>query len=79
MTPWAIWRVVNRLGREAGVAVHPHLFRHTWATRAIAAGVPTEIVRRAGGWASLQIMQRYLGVTDQEMLAAWREVAERQR
>ena len=66
-----IWRVIHRLSAQTGIHVHPHALRHTWATRAIAAGVPTEIVRRAGGWASLAVMQRYLHVSDTEMLRAW--------
>jgi integrase/recombinase XerD len=71
MSPGAIWGVVSGLSSATGIRVWPHLLRHTWATRAIAAGVPTEIVRRAGGWADLQVMQRYLHVSDQEMLRAW--------
>lgn len=74
MTAWAIWRAVAHLGRRAGVPVHPHTLRHTWATQAVGRGVPTEIVRRAGGWASLAVMQRYLHVSDREMLRAWKGV-----
>lgn len=70
-----IWRVIHRLAAQTGIRVHPHALRHTWATRAIAAGVPTEIVRRAGGWASLAVMQRYLHVSDTEMLRAWSDGA----
>jgi integrase/recombinase XerD len=71
MSPMAIWGVVSGLSSATGIRVWPHLLRHTWATRAVAAGIPTEIVCRAGGWADLQVMQRYLHVNDQEILRAW--------
>ena len=78
MTAWAIWRVVDRAGQAAGVPrVHPHLFRHTWATRAIAAGIPTEAVRIAGGWQSPAVMQRYLHVGIGDVVAAWERAASR--
>ena len=72
MSAWAIWRAVAVVGRRAGVSrVHPHLFRHTWATRAIAAGIPTEMVRVAGGWQSPAVMARYLHVGIGDVLDAW--------
>ncbi len=32
-----IYRAITRLGQAAGIHAHPHRFRHTWATRAVAA------------------------------------------
>jgi site-specific recombinase XerD len=33
LTPPAIWRVVKRYGKHAGLAISPHTLRHTFGTR----------------------------------------------
>lgn len=76
MTAWAIWRVVSVASRRAGIPrMHPHLARHTFASRLIALGLPTEIVRQAGGWSSLQTLQIYLKTNIGDVLDAWARAA----
>jgi len=43
MSPRYLQTLVKRLAREAGITdkrVSPHTFQHTFATQAVAAGVP---------------------------------------
>jgi integrase len=39
--------------------MRPHDLRHTWASHLTEAGVPPEVLRRLGGWSTLQMVQRY--------------------
>jgi integrase len=54
-----IYQLVARRGRDAGVAVHPHRFRHhfshTWLDRDGAGGDLMEL----NGWSSPQMLDRY--------------------
>lgn len=71
LTPDAVGSMVERLGEEVGVPLHPHLFRHTWATRAANAGVPMPLLQEAGGWRSLAMVQRYYTAEREAMLEAF--------
>jgi integrase len=44
------------IDRERGDLLH--VLRRTWATRLAGAGVNAEVVRRLGGWSSLDVVQR---------------------
>jgi site-specific recombinase XerD len=60
LSAFGIEDMISRRGAQAGVAVHPHLFRHTWAHDQLAAGVPESEVITLAGWRSGPIMlQRY--------------------
>lgn len=75
LTGTGIYRICQTLRYETGIQVNPHRFRHTWATRAIAAGIHTEAVRVAGGWSDLQVMRRYLHIGIGDVLDAWGRAA----
>ena len=48
--PTNLYEAVKALGRNLGIDdLHPHVFRHTWATRAITRGVPIEKVAKFMG------------------------------
>ncbi|KKK74000.1 hypothetical protein LCGC14_2888140, partial [marine sediment metagenome] len=51
-------------GKSAGIGhpVHPHLFRHTFVSWALAAGVPPQRVMQQSGHRSLETLAGY--VTD---------------
>lgn len=70
---------IFRYHREhAGVPrVRPHRARHTFATAAAAAGVRPEILRRQLRHASEASLQRYLHVTDPELLREMAAVQDR--
>jgi len=50
--------------RKAGLTgVTPHTLRHTFATRLIANGVDLRTVQELGGWAQIEMLERYGHVT----------------
>lgn len=56
------WMLKKR-AREAGITgtVHPHLFRHTAASRASAAGVQDSLMEPLFGWTNNSVMTRLYG------------------
>jgi len=59
MTATGIYQVIARRGRQPGVPVYPHRFRHhfshTWLDRGGAEGDLMEL----NGWISPQMLRRY--------------------
>jgi site-specific recombinase XerD len=61
--PMAIWRVVQRASKLAGLPpVHPHVLRHTFATNLLQGGANLEAIRMLLGHESLGSTQRYTHV-----------------
>lgn len=67
-----IERIVRRIGEEIGVAVHPHMLRHTYAThtlhamRAVSSGIdPLVFVQRQLGHASIKDTMIYLHLVNE--------------
>ena len=54
-----IRQMLTRRGRDPGVRVHPHMFRHTFAHLWKAAGGSDDDLMRLAGWRSPQMLQRY--------------------
>ena len=50
MLPTWVHFMLKRLGAAAGVSLHAHQFRHTWAMNMLRAGMPEEMIRRIAGW-----------------------------
>ena len=59
LTSNGIYQMIARRGRECGVAVHPHRFRHhfshTWLDRG---GAEADLME-LNGWSSPQMLRRY--------------------
>lgn len=57
----SMWKDITRLGRAAGVEIHPHphLFRHTFATHLVQGGADLRSVQEMLGHASLNTTQIY--------------------
>ena len=47
--------------------VHPHQFRHTFATRLMQRGVPMEHIMALGGWKSAAMAKRYARINPVEL------------
>lgn len=71
LSPDAVGALLDRLGEDLGMGLHPHLLRHTWATRAANAGVPMPLLQEAGGWRSLAMVRRYYTADRRAMLEAF--------
>ncbi|MGH7750299.1 MAG: tyrosine-type recombinase/integrase, partial [Candidatus Dormibacteria bacterium] len=72
LTMRGIQVVLTRLGEQTGIHVHPHKFRHTFATRALSAGVDVMALQRALGHTTLAMVSRYVHYQRDDLLEAWR-------
>jgi site-specific recombinase XerC len=54
-----IFQMIKRRGRQVGLNLHPHLFRHTFAHRWQAAGGPETALQTIAGWRSAAMLRRY--------------------
>jgi integrase len=75
MTYRAAKRLFERLARDCGFAVRPHMFRHTAATSWIRAGTDLDVVRALLGHASLASTTVYLHARDEDKRRAVEAVA----
>ena len=58
------WNIMRQYGRETGVDVHPHMFRHGLATHLLENNVPIPIISsRLGHSSVLTTMRYYLVIT----------------
>jgi integrase/recombinase XerD len=65
-----VWEWVHQAGLDAGIRAHPHLLRHTWATRHLEYGTDVRTLQELGNWADLSQIPRYTAVTDPRKRAA---------
>ncbi|WP_392534309.1 tyrosine-type recombinase/integrase [Nostoc sp. C117] len=68
MTYSNVMDLFNRLKRKTGIAVHPHIFRHTHATELIRQGVGMAYVQKRLDHASIQTtFNTYVHVSNEDM------------
>jgi len=53
--------------------MNPHKFRHTFATRALSAGVDVMALQKALGHTTLAMVSRYVHYQKDDLLEAWRQ------
>jgi integrase/recombinase XerD len=63
--------LLERLSQKTGVHTNPHKFRHTFATRALAAGVDSLVLQRALGHTTLAMVNRYVHFQTSDLIRAW--------
>jgi site-specific recombinase XerD len=73
LSPHAIQTLFKRLSKDTGVHVNPHKFRHTFATRALSAGVDVMALQKALGHTTLAMVSRYVHYQRDDLLDAWRQ------
>jgi site-specific recombinase XerD len=54
-----IYHTIRRRAAQAGIRVHPHQLRHTWASSMLAAGHSEGDVMALGGWSDRSMLSRY--------------------
>lgn len=75
MTANGVYQMVRRRASQAGVRVHPHQFRHTFAHLWLSAGGGEGDLQTLAGWRSRQMLARYASTSANERaLAAYDRV-----
>jgi len=69
----------DRLARQCGFPVRPHMLRHSAATNWVRAGVPPDVVQKLLGHASLASTTVYLHARDEDRRRAVEAVAAGER
>jgi site-specific recombinase XerD len=69
----SIQTMLQRLELRTGIKCNPHRFRHTFATRAIQAGIPPLAVQRALGHTTMNMVSRYVHYDPSSLIAAWKD------
>jgi integrase len=54
-----IFHTIGRRASAAGLRVHPHQLRHTWASSMLASGHSEGDVMQLGGWTDRSMLSRY--------------------
>jgi integrase len=72
-----IYHTIRRRALQAGIKVHPHQLRHTWASRMLSAGHTEGDVMTLGGWSSRDMLSRYgASAATDRAIAAYRSPIE---
>lgn len=71
MTRRSVQLMMRRRSDTTGIHIHPHKFRHTFATRSLAAGVDVMALQSVLGHATLAMASRYVHYQRHDLIAAW--------
>lgn len=72
-----IYHTLRRRAAQAGLRVHPHQLRHTWASHMLGAGHSEGDVMALGGWSSRDMLNRYgASAASDRAIAAYRSPIE---
>jgi integrase/recombinase XerD len=71
LLPKGIYEIINRLGKKLGIKLHPHCFRHTFATNLLARGADIEFIAEEMGHANLNTTRIYARIPTEDMMSAY--------
>jgi len=62
-------QIFNRLEQQTGIHITPHMLRRTFTILALRAGMNPLHLQHLGGWATLDMVQHYAQMVDDDLLA----------
>jgi integrase len=72
-----VYHTIRRRAAQAGIRVHPHQLRHTWASQMLGSGHSEGDVMALGGWSSRDMLNRYgASAASDRAIAAYRSPIE---
>lgn len=66
-----IYEMITRFGKKIGIPLHPHCFRHTFATNMLARGADIEFIADEMGHANLNTTRIYARIPTEDMMLAY--------
>lgn len=72
-TPGTFIRIFTRLTKATGIHVTAHALRRTFAILSLRAGMSPLRLQNLGGWASLDMVEHYTQMADDDLLKAHRQ------
>ena len=69
LTNRAIENIIKKIGIKSkiGIRLYPHLFRHTFATKALNQGMPIELVQMLLGHSKIETTQIYAKIRESNL------------
>ncbi|MCM3404817.1 tyrosine-type recombinase/integrase [Cytobacillus oceanisediminis] len=71
LLPKGIYEIISRFGKKIGIPLHPHCFRHTFATNMLARGANLEFIADEMGHANLNTTRIYARIPTEDMMLAY--------
>jgi integrase/recombinase XerD len=71
LLPKGIYAVIKKLGKKAGLKLHPHCCRHTFATNMLARGADIQTIADELGHANLNTTRIYARIPTEDMILAY--------
>lgn len=71
LLPKGIYEFISRFGKKIGIPLHPHCFRHTFATNMLARGASLEFIADEMGHANLNTTRIYARIPTEDMMLAY--------
>lgn len=70
LTGTGVLLIFRRLSKQTGLHITPHALRRTFAILSLRAGMDALHLQNLGGWASLDMVQHYAQMVDEDLLRA---------